>query len=114
MSFLLGPVSGALVAGGLYYGYSNMIQMQTQRHVRDLHTLSVHLVETPALLVAPPSAATRIAPRPFSALIQARWNEEVAALFSGIGKWDARALEWGRRLVYGSERTPDGAAAEGR
>ncbi|KAJ7748404.1 hypothetical protein B0H16DRAFT_1725595 [Mycena metata] len=50
MSFVLGPVSGALVAGGLYYGYSNMMQIR-------LHKLSVRLVETPALIMAPPSAA---------------------------------------------------------
>ncbi|KAJ7451986.1 hypothetical protein FB451DRAFT_1283349 [Mycena latifolia] len=111
MSFLLGPVSGALVAGGLYYGYSNMIQTRTEQHKRDLHTLSVRLVETPALIMAPPSAATRITPRPFSALVQARWNQEVASLFAGMGEWDTRVQDWGKKLLYGR---PPPSGAEGR
>ncbi|KAJ6603233.1 hypothetical protein DFH09DRAFT_1124026 [Mycena vulgaris] len=106
MSFLLGPVSGVLVAGGFYYGYSNMIHMRTEQHRRDLHTLSVRLVETPALIMAPPSAATRITPRPFSAMVQSRWNQEMASLFAGLGALDTRALEWGKRLLYGSEVRP--------
>ncbi|KAJ7181503.1 hypothetical protein C8R43DRAFT_969386 [Mycena crocata] len=101
MSFLLGPVSGALVAGGLYYGYSNMIQTRTEMHKRDLHTLSVRLVETPALIMAPPSAATRITPRPFTTIVKSKWNEEVATLFTGLRDWDIRAQEWGKRLLYG-------------
>ncbi|KAF8957528.1 hypothetical protein BDZ97DRAFT_104269 [Flammula alnicola] len=47
MSFLVGPVSGALVAGGVYYGFSNLIQTRTEQHIKDLHALSVRLVETP-------------------------------------------------------------------
>ncbi|KAJ7911839.1 hypothetical protein B0H13DRAFT_564034 [Mycena leptocephala] len=113
MSFLLGPVSGALVATGLYYGYSNMIQTRTQTHIRDLHTLSVRLVETPALIMAPPSAATRVTPRPFSTLVQSRWNQEVASLFAGLRDWDIRAQEWGKRLLYGSETRPT-SGTEGR
>ncbi|KAJ7437204.1 hypothetical protein B0H11DRAFT_2108120 [Mycena galericulata] len=112
MSFLLGPVSGALVAGGLYYGYSNMIRLQTEKHRKDLHTLSVRLVETPALIMAPPSAATRITPRPFSSLVQSRWNEEMASLFVNLREWDTRAQEWGKRLLYGSEVRP--TSGEGR
>ncbi|KAJ7748423.1 hypothetical protein B0H16DRAFT_906983 [Mycena metata] len=105
MSFLLGPVSGALVAGGLYYGYSNMMQIRTQTHITDLHKLSVRLVETPALIMAPPSAATRVTPRPFSTLLQSRWNQEVASLFAGMREWDTRAQEWGKRLLYGGIET---------
>ncbi|KAJ6545447.1 hypothetical protein B0H19DRAFT_1033892 [Mycena capillaripes] len=106
MSFLLGPVSGALVASGLYYGYSNMIQTRTETHKRDLHTLSVRLVETPALIMAPPSAATRVTPRPFISLLQSRWNQEVSSLFAGLGNLETRAQEWGKRLLYGSETRP--------
>ncbi|KAJ6619249.1 hypothetical protein B0H10DRAFT_1793943, partial [Mycena sp. CBHHK59/15] len=104
--FLLGPLSGALVAGGFYYGYSNMIQTRTEAHRRDLHTLSVRLVATPALIVAPPSAATRITPRPLTTLVQSRWNQEVAALFAGLGAWDTRAQQWGKRLLYRSDAQP--------
>ncbi|KAJ7202539.1 hypothetical protein GGX14DRAFT_653562 [Mycena pura] len=108
MSFLLGPVSGALVAGGLYYGYSNMMQMRTEQHRRDLHTLSVRLVQTPALIMAPSPAASRITPRPFSELLQARWNEQVASLLVEVRRWETRAQEWGRDQLYRrptSERT---------
>ncbi|KAJ7613658.1 hypothetical protein DFH06DRAFT_939902, partial [Mycena polygramma] len=101
MSFLLGPVFGALVASGLYYGYSNMIQTRANPTLDSLHTLSVRLTETPALIMAPPSAATRVTPRPFSSLVQSRWNQEVASLFAGMRDWDIRAQEWGKRLVYG-------------
>ncbi|KAJ7895152.1 hypothetical protein B0H14DRAFT_2334021, partial [Mycena olivaceomarginata] len=106
---LLGPVSGALVAGGLYYGYSNLMQARTQKHIQDLHTLSVRLVETPALIMAPPSAATRVTPRPFSTLVQSRWNQDVASLYAGLRDWDTRAQEWGKRLFYGAETRPTGA-----
>ncbi|KAJ6514845.1 hypothetical protein C8R47DRAFT_961682 [Mycena vitilis] len=114
MSFLLGPVSGALVASGLYYGYSNMIQTRTKQTFNSLHILSVRLTETPALIMAPPSAAMRVTPRPFSSLLQSRWNQEVAALFAGMRDWDIRAQEWGKRLVYGSETRPNEAGSGGR
>jgi len=99
LSFL---AAGALVAGGLYYGYSNMIHTRTETHKRDLHTLSVRLVETPALIMAPPSAATRVTPRPFSALLESRWNQELAAVFAGLGQWETHAQDWGKRLLWGS------------
>ncbi|KAJ7084952.1 hypothetical protein C8R44DRAFT_821768 [Mycena epipterygia] len=111
MSFLLGPVSGALVAGGLYYGYSNMIQARTEQHRKDLHTLSVRLVETPALIMAPPSAATRITPRPFASLVESRWNQQIASLFSGLGEWDTRVQDWGKKVLYGSEARPASGVA---
>ncbi|KAJ7211061.1 hypothetical protein B0H12DRAFT_1061900 [Mycena haematopus] len=109
MSFLFGPVSGALVAGGLYYGYSSMLQTRTETHIRDLHTLSVRLVESPALIMAPPSAATRITPRPFSTLLQSRWNQEVGSMYAGLRRWDIRAAEWGKRVLYGRETRPSSA-----
>ncbi|KAF7367154.1 hypothetical protein MSAN_00975100 [Mycena sanguinolenta] len=112
MSFLLGPVSGALVAGGLYYGYSSMMQTRTQTHIRDLHTLSVHLVETPALINAPHPAASRITPRPFSNLLQSRWNQEIASMYAGLREWDVRAMEWGKRLLYGEETRSSAGAGE--
>ncbi|KAJ7291933.1 hypothetical protein C8J57DRAFT_1274205 [Mycena rebaudengoi] len=101
MSFLLGPLSGALVAGGVYYGYSNMIQARTQQHIHDLHTLSVRLADAPALIIAPPSAAARVTPRPLRELVQARWNEEVAGLYKGVGRWEERVGAWGREIVQG-------------
>ncbi|KAJ7626951.1 hypothetical protein FB45DRAFT_920373 [Roridomyces roridus] len=103
MSFLAGPVSGALVAGGLYYGYSNMMQLKTEQHRKDLHALSVRLVEHPALIIAPPSAATRITPPSFNSVLQARWNQEITTLFGGLREWNVRAQEWARTELYGGE-----------
>ncbi|TFK31399.1 hypothetical protein BDQ12DRAFT_729590 [Crucibulum laeve] len=103
MSFLVGPVSGALVAGGVYYGFSNLIHTRTEQRQRDIHTLSVRLTETSSLIRAPPSAATRISDRTFSTYVQSRWNQELAYLFVGIGDWDRRAREWGRKVLYGGE-----------
>ncbi|KAF8215109.1 hypothetical protein K438DRAFT_1800730 [Mycena galopus ATCC 62051] len=60
----------------------------------------------PALIMAPPFAATRVTPRPFSTLIQSRRNQEIALLYAGLRDWDTRAQEWGKRLLYGSETRP--------
>ncbi|KAG6833268.1 hypothetical protein H0H87_009443 [Tephrocybe sp. NHM501043] len=72
-----------------------------------LHALSVRLVETPTLVQAPPSAATRITHHPFTSMLQAKWNQEVEYLFAGFGSWDRRAQEWGRRLFYGRDTPVD-------
>ncbi|KAF8065047.1 hypothetical protein FPV67DRAFT_167006 [Lyophyllum atratum] len=101
MSFLIGPASGALVAGGVYYGFSNLIHTRTEQHRRDLHTLSARLIEDPTFAQAAPSAATRITHRPFTSLMKAKWNQEIEYLFAGFASWDQRAQEWGRRVLYG-------------
>ncbi|KAJ7227585.1 hypothetical protein B0H12DRAFT_1148815 [Mycena haematopus] len=88
-----------------------MMQTRTEAHIRDLHTLSVRLVETPALITAPPSAPTRITPRPFSTLLQSRWNQEVASMYAGLRRWDIHATEWGKRLLYRPETRPSADAA---
>ncbi|KAF8152986.1 hypothetical protein B0H34DRAFT_87192 [Crassisporium funariophilum] len=108
MSILLGPISGALVAGGVYYGFSNLMRTRTEQHRKDLHTLSVRLVETPALIQAPPSAAARIKPHPFTSQLKSQWNHEIAVLFAGFGNIDRSALAWGRSLVYGPSSTGEG------
>ncbi|KAF8816304.1 hypothetical protein BYT27DRAFT_7184146 [Phlegmacium glaucopus] len=101
MSILLGPISGALIAGGVYYGFSNLIQTRTEQHRKDLHALSVRLVDTPTLVQAPPPAAARIKPHPFTSHLKSQWNNEVAALVSGVQNFDKTALNWGRSLLYG-------------
>ncbi|KAF5384443.1 hypothetical protein D9615_003408 [Tricholomella constricta] len=122
MSILIGPVSGALVAGGashlhnflqhltatkrklgctqVYYGFSNLMHTRTEQHRADLHALSVRLVSTPTT-PAPPPAAARITHHPFSSMLKDRWNHELGALFAGFGSWDRRAVAWGRRVLYG-------------
>ncbi|KAF9531067.1 hypothetical protein CPB83DRAFT_761943 [Crepidotus variabilis] len=101
MSFV-GPLSGALVAGGVYYGFSNLIHTRTEQHRKDLHLLSVRLVETPNLVQAPPSAATRVQPHPLSTEVKAQWNREVENLFRGFQNLDKSVVDWGRSLLYGT------------
>ncbi|KAJ8072285.1 hypothetical protein PM082_015844 [Marasmius tenuissimus] len=104
MSFLIGPVSGALVAGGVYYGFSNLIQTRTRQISTDLHIQSIRLTETPTIIHdAPRSAASRVAEKPFTALLQAKWNQEMEGLFRWCRDADRRVVEWGRRTVYGEK-----------
>ncbi|TFK25432.1 hypothetical protein FA15DRAFT_550811, partial [Coprinopsis marcescibilis] len=95
MSFLAGPISGALVAGGVYYGFSNLITRRTEQHQRDLHRLSVRLSETPAFIQAPPPAAARVHHNELSTALKAQWNQEIAYLAAGFRDWNRRAMEWG-------------------
>ncbi|KZT64985.1 hypothetical protein DAEQUDRAFT_769224 [Daedalea quercina L-15889] len=112
MSFLIGPVSGALAAGGVYYGFSTMIQTRTEKHRSDLRALSRRLVEADSIVPAPPPAAERISQRPFTTLLKHQWNTQVEALFRSAGDWDRRVVGWGRRVLYGGDAsTSDGAQA---
>ncbi|KAJ3967934.1 hypothetical protein EV361DRAFT_928351 [Lentinula raphanica] len=91
MSFLLGPVSGALVAGGIYYGFSNLIQTRTKQLSTDLHIQSTLLLHspTPAWISTYPSpAASRIERKPFLSLVQAGWNEQLEKTFVWAGQAD--------------------------
>ncbi|PPQ77866.1 hypothetical protein CVT26_005446 [Gymnopilus dilepis] len=106
MSFLLGPISGALVAGGVYYGFSNLIRTRTQQHINDLHLLSTQLTTTPPPISAPDPAMSRIQPRPFSTELKSRWNDQIAAVFSTVYSLDRTAVEWGRSLIYGPAEVP--------
>ncbi|KAL6304677.1 hypothetical protein BKA93DRAFT_732580 [Sparassis latifolia] len=103
MSILVGPAAGALVAGGIYYGFSSMMQSWTERHRSDLHTLSQRLLEAPSQVNAPPAASERITHHPFSSMLKGEWNAQVATLFRNVGEWNRRATEWGRRTLYGGE-----------
>ncbi|KAF9556816.1 hypothetical protein CPC08DRAFT_710903 [Agrocybe pediades] len=116
MSALIGPLSGALVAGGIYYGFSNLIQTRTEQHIRDLHALSTRLVDSPNVVLAPPSAAMRVKPHPFTNELKYRWNREIAALFLGFQNLDRSVVRWGRSLLYGPEPegTVGGAIAGGQ
>ncbi|KAF8718465.1 hypothetical protein AX14_011817 [Amanita brunnescens Koide BX004] len=102
MSLLIGPVSGALVAGGAYYAFSNLIQTRTQRHQRDLHELNTRITDSVTLVNAPPPAAARIEHRPFASLLESRWNRELETLFRGFHSWDTRLQDWCRDALYGS------------
>ncbi|KAA1474533.1 hypothetical protein DENSPDRAFT_841133 [Dentipellis sp. KUC8613] len=101
MSFLVGPVSGALVAGGIYYGFSNLIQSRTEQHRQDLHRLAQHFTESIPSHPAPASAAARVVHRPFTALLKQQWNEKIAAFVDGARASEERVADWSRRTLYG-------------
>ncbi|KAI0772995.1 hypothetical protein BD413DRAFT_473850 [Trametes elegans] len=103
MSFLVGSVSGALVAGGVYYGFSSMISSKTQQHREDLHHLSDRLVNASSDIPAPVPAVDRIPQRPFTSELQNSWNHQLEALFRGAGNLDQKIIEWGRKTLYGGE-----------
>ncbi|KAI0366551.1 hypothetical protein BV20DRAFT_971713 [Pilatotrama ljubarskyi] len=103
MSFLVGTASGALVAGGVYYGLSSMISGRTQQHRADLHHLSERLVNAASDIPAPVPAAARIPQRPFVSMLQSSWNNQVEALFRRTRDIDQHVVEWARRTLYGGE-----------
>ncbi|KAH9944923.1 hypothetical protein B0H21DRAFT_694243 [Amylocystis lapponica] len=103
MSFLVGPVSGALVAGGVYYGFSTMIHSRTQQHRLDLHRLSERLLDAPSDIPAPIPASQRITYHPFSSMLKSQWNAQVETVFRAAGEWDQRVMGWSRRLLYGGD-----------
>ncbi|EIN14520.1 hypothetical protein PUNSTDRAFT_130146 [Punctularia strigosozonata HHB-11173 SS5] len=101
MSFLLGPISGALAAGGIYYGLSNLINTRTEQLRADISHISRRLVEEPTVVAAPLPAAARIVRKPFADMLQEEWNRQVEALFKNTGRLDQSVVEWGRKLVHG-------------
>ncbi|KAI9428533.1 hypothetical protein H4582DRAFT_1990737 [Lactarius indigo] len=126
MSFLIGPVSGALVAGGvspllilyavilkvlvkIYYGFSNLIESRTIQHRDNLHMLSQKLVTPPSEHDVPPTAAARVVTKPLTALVKQRWNEKVSELYTLTGRGGDRASSWGREVLYGGDAGANGA-----
>ncbi|KAH9925017.1 uncharacterized protein BXZ73DRAFT_103395 [Epithele typhae] len=103
MSFLVGTASGALVAGGVYYGFSAMMSSRTGQHQSDMHNLSQRLVNAAADIPTPVPAAQRIPQKPFMAMIQQKWNSQIDALFRGTRDLDQQVEDWGRRTLYGGD-----------
>ncbi|KAI0049484.1 hypothetical protein FA95DRAFT_1489051 [Auriscalpium vulgare] len=103
MSFIVGPLSGALFAGGIYYGFSNLIQTRTEQHRSDLHTLSQRLIAPPSIHPAPPTAAARIVRNPFGSLVKHSWNDRLTGLYSSVRRESSRAGAWGRSVLYGGD-----------
>ncbi|KAF9781248.1 hypothetical protein BJ322DRAFT_1079981 [Thelephora terrestris] len=102
MSFLVGTISGALVAGGVYYGFSNTIETRTKQLRRGIHAVS-HRFELDSAQAMVPTASDRITHRPFSTLLQGRWNQQVDSLFKTVAGWDRHAAAWVRRALYGGD-----------
>ncbi|KAH9171803.1 hypothetical protein EDB89DRAFT_1968725 [Lactarius sanguifluus] len=109
MSFLIGPVSGALVASGIYYGFSNLIESRTIQHRDNLHALSQKLVTPPSEHDTPPTAAARVVKKPLTALVKQGWNEKVSELYALTGRGGDRASSWGREVLYGGDAGANGA-----
>ncbi|KAK7463476.1 hypothetical protein VKT23_006825 [Stygiomarasmius scandens] len=94
--------AGLLVGGGVYYGFSNLIQTRTRQLSNELHIQSVRLVETPNVIQAPPPAASRIPEKPFLSLLEAKWNEQIEGLYNWARESDRHVVEWGRKVLYGT------------
>jgi len=103
MSFIISSLSGALVAGGIYYGFSNLIELRTNRHREDLHALSRRLITPPAEHNPPPAAAARIVMKPFTELVKQSWNDKVGRLYALTRKEGERASSLERRVLYGGD-----------
>lgn len=99
MSFLVGPLSGAVVAGGIYYGFSNLITKRTEQHQKDLHRLTLRLSETPTYIQAPPPASSRIHQHDFSTTLKNTWNQEVAFIAAGFSGWGRELTRWGTEML---------------
>ncbi|PCH36757.1 hypothetical protein WOLCODRAFT_140569 [Wolfiporia cocos MD-104 SS10] len=106
MSFLIGPVSGAVAAGGVYYGFSTLIQTRTQQHCTDLLKLSQKLCDTHSDMDAPPPASQRIVQHPFSSMLKSQWNAQIEALFQSSGDWSRRTADWSQQVLYGGHAAP--------
>ncbi|KLO18952.1 hypothetical protein SCHPADRAFT_899286 [Schizopora paradoxa] len=105
MSRLIGTVSGALVAGGVYYAFSNMIQARTQKHTAEMHALSTALLSPPSSIPATPTAAERVNRSPTKSYMQGRWNEEIRGLLKIAGNMETNVAAWSRRWLYGGPRS---------
>ena len=59
------------------------------------------MVETPTVVHAPLSAATRVKSHPFSNEAKAQWNREVEALYRGFQNLDNGLIVWAKSMFYG-------------
>ncbi|KAG1859295.1 hypothetical protein F4604DRAFT_1793283 [Suillus subluteus] len=120
MSFVAGSLAGALVMGGvsivpqirirlivpllqIYHGFSNLVQTRTAQHRADIHILSERIANASTTIPSPPPASVRITHHPLTSLIQSKWNDEVAGLFGTAWRWEQRAVEFGKKVLYGGD-----------
>ncbi|EMD36860.1 hypothetical protein CERSUDRAFT_114782 [Gelatoporia subvermispora B] len=99
MSFVLGTISGALAAGGVYYGFSNLMSSRTEMHRTDLHRLSQRLLEVPVSPEALPSASQRIVHHPFTSLMKEQWNAAIGTAFNSARDLEQEVFRWGKVLL---------------
>ncbi|TDL18116.1 hypothetical protein BD410DRAFT_775330 [Rickenella mellea] len=106
MSFALGTLSGALVAGGVYYAFSSMMETSTQGHKTELHSLAQRMIAPPASTIqAPLPAVARIPDHSFRSLMKSRWNGEIEGLVNRVRHWEGRVGDWGKDVLYGGPRS---------
>ncbi|KAI0074270.1 hypothetical protein K474DRAFT_78892 [Panus rudis PR-1116 ss-1] len=105
MSFLIGPISGALAAGGVYYGLSSMMSNSIQIHRNDMQSLSNRLQspESQVSTSAPPRAADRIQQTHYPDYLKYRWNNQLEIMLERVREVDDKISAWGRRVLYGGD-----------
>ncbi|KAG8923795.1 hypothetical protein FRC02_010913 [Tulasnella sp. 418] len=86
MSFFIGPITGGLVAGAVYYSFSYSIETRTKDLQARFQNLN-HQLNQPAVHGDPP-AVNRVVYSPFREMLKRRWNEEVAAGFSAVQNFE--------------------------
>jgi len=83
-------------------GCFQQVQASDHQFLPSLHALS-HRFEVDSAQLTTPTASDRITQRPFSTLVQSRWNQQVDVLFKSVTEWDRRAAAWVRQVLYGGD-----------
>jgi len=71
-----------------------------------------HRLESDSGQVTTPTASDRITQRPFSTLVQSRWNQQVDVLFKKAADWDGYTATWVRQVLYGGDAAPRDATTK--
>ncbi|KAH0831223.1 hypothetical protein J3R83DRAFT_13802, partial [Lanmaoa asiatica] len=104
MSFLVGSLAGAVATGGVsrfLISFRAYFLPAARHDTYSLHLLSEQLADASATIPGPLPASARIVERPFTTMLQSRWNEHVANVFSTVEGWERRASDWTRKVLYG-------------
>ncbi|KAG8992946.1 hypothetical protein FRB94_011167 [Tulasnella sp. JGI-2019a] len=90
MSFLLGSVTGGVVAGAVYYSFSQSFESKTRRLQNELRDLTVELAAP--TIPTPVPAARKIAYSPFRETLKEQWNQELSNIVHFTGRYE---VPWG-------------------
>ncbi|KDQ21680.1 hypothetical protein BOTBODRAFT_26107 [Botryobasidium botryosum FD-172 SS1] len=91
MSFVVGTLTGGLVAGAIYYSFSYTIHTQTYKSRTRLHALAQEL-ESPSI-PQPLPASERITRPQFEDLLKKGWNDQVEG---AVNQLRGITIDWER------------------